>query len=35
MGHGDKDDMVKPQWGQATAQILRDEGWKVDLKMYR
>jgi predicted esterase len=35
MGHGDKDDLIRPQWGQTTAQILRDEGWKVDLKMYR
>lgn len=35
MGHGDSDPLVKPEWGQMTAKLLRDMGWKVDLKMYR
>lgn len=35
MGHGDSDPLVKPQWGMLTASILKESGWKVDLKMYR
>lgn len=35
MGHGDSDPLVKPAFGQMTAQLLRQEGYKVDLKMYR
>ena len=35
MGHGDADPLVKVQWGQATAQKLRDFGYEVDLKTYR
>ncbi|MCJ1304669.1 hypothetical protein MMC08_007482 [Hypocenomyce scalaris] len=34
MGHGDKDQLVKYEWGQKTAQILKDWGWKVDFKTY-
>jgi predicted esterase len=35
MGHGDSDPLVLPQWGQKTAEILRSEGWNVNLKMYK
>lgn len=35
MGHGDSDPLVLPAWGQLSADLLRKEGWKVDLKMYR
>ncbi|EHL00942.1 putative Acyl-protein thioesterase 1 [Glarea lozoyensis 74030] len=35
MGHGDSDPLVLPQWGQKTAEILKSEGWSVDLKMYK
>ncbi|CZT51194.1 related to lysophospholipase [Rhynchosporium secalis] len=35
MGHGDSDPVVKPEWGQMTAKILRETGWKADLKMYK
>jgi predicted esterase len=35
MGHGDSDPLVLPQWGQKTAEVLKGEGWKVELKMYR
>jgi predicted esterase len=34
MGHGDSDPLVKPQWGRMTAEILKEKGWRVDLKMY-
>lgn len=34
MGHGDSDPLVLPQWGQRTAKVLTEAGWKVDLKMY-
>ncbi|KAL3425494.1 acyl-protein thioesterase 1 [Phlyctema vagabunda] len=34
MGHGDRDQVVRPEWGQMTAEILKKEGWKVNLKMY-
>jgi len=34
MGHGDSDPLVKPQWGMMTAQLLKEAGWSVDLKMY-
>jgi predicted esterase len=34
MGHGDSDPLVKPQWGQMTAQTLKGMGYSVDLKMY-
>ncbi|KAH8799989.1 acyl-protein thioesterase-like protein [Hyaloscypha sp. PMI_1271] len=35
MGHGDSDPLVRPEWGQKTAQKLRDMGFGVELKMYR
>ena len=35
MGHGDQDPLVKPQWGQMTAKILKEMGWNIDIKMYR
>ena len=34
MGHGDSDPLVRPQWGTMSAKLLKDSGWKVDLKMY-
>lgn len=34
MGHGDSDPLVRPQWGQMTAEILKEKGYSVDLKMY-
>ncbi len=35
MGHGDSDPLVRPEWGQATAKMLREMGFGVELKMYR
>jgi len=35
MGHGDSDPLVRPQFGMLTAQLLKQEGYKVTLKMYR
>jgi predicted esterase len=34
MGHGGNDPLVLPRWGELTASILKEWGWKVDLKMY-
>jgi predicted esterase len=34
MGHGDADSMVLPQWGRTSAEVLREMGYKVDLKIY-
>lgn len=34
MGHGDSDPLVKPEWGIKTAEVLRGEGYDVQLKMY-
>jgi predicted esterase len=34
MGHGGNDPLVLPRWGELTANILKEWGWKVDLKMY-
>ncbi|KAB8295067.1 hypothetical protein EYC80_007006 [Monilinia laxa] len=34
MGHGDCDPLVKPEWGRKTAEILREEGYDVELSMY-
>jgi predicted esterase len=34
MGHGDSDPLVRPQWGQMTAEILKGMGYSVNLKMY-
>jgi predicted esterase len=35
MGHGDSDPLVKPEWGKKTSDILKEWGWKVDLKIYK
>jgi len=35
MGHGDSDPLVKPEWAQRTSEVLKDWGYKVNLKMYR
>jgi len=35
MGHGDSDPLVKPEWAEQTSKILKDWGYKVNLKMYR
>lgn len=35
MGHGDADPVVRYEWGQATAALLKEWGWTVDLKTYR
>lgn len=34
MGHGDRDPLVRPEWGSQTALELKKAGYKVDLKMY-
>ncbi|KAI9642079.1 hypothetical protein NHQ30_009950 [Ciborinia camelliae] len=34
MGHGDSDPLVKPEWGRKTAEVLREEGYEVQLNMY-
>ena len=35
MGHGDADPLVRYDWGQQTASILRELGWKVDFRSYK
>ncbi|KAG9239492.1 acyl-protein thioesteras-like protein [Amylocarpus encephaloides] len=35
MGHGDRDPLVLPEWGRKTAEVLKGEGWNVDLKFYK
>ncbi|KAH8654434.1 putative acyl-protein thioesterase 1 [Tricladium varicosporioides] len=35
MGHGDSDPLVLPAWGKKTAEVLKSEGWDVNLKFYR
>ncbi|KAI4183859.1 MAG: hypothetical protein LQ346_006221 [Caloplaca aetnensis] len=35
MGHGDVDPLVKLEWGQETAKVLKGLGWKVDFNVYR
>lgn len=35
MGHGDVDPVVKYQWGQATANRLKEWGWDVDFRTYK
>lgn len=35
MGHGDRDPLVLPKWGQMTADILNGWGYQVNLKFYR
>lgn len=34
MGHGDSDPLVRPEWGVKTAEVLREEGFEVQLNMY-
>lgn len=35
MGHGDSDPLVRPEWGRMTATVLRELGYKVELRMYK
>jgi predicted esterase len=35
MGHGDSDPLVRPEWGRATAEKLKELGFGVEIKMYR
>ena len=35
MGHGDSDPLVKYEWGQKTAKILGEWGFKVDFRTYK
>ncbi|KAL8939601.1 MAG: hypothetical protein Q9211_002671 [Gyalolechia sp. 1 TL-2023] len=35
MGHGDKDPLVKVEWGQETASRLKELGWTVDFNVYK
>ena len=35
MGHGDKDPLVKYDWGQKTATALESFGYKVEFKTYK
>ncbi|KAL8969346.1 MAG: hypothetical protein Q9183_002039 [Haloplaca sp. 2 TL-2023] len=35
MGHGDKDPLVKIEWGMETAKIVKKLGWKVDFRVYK
>ncbi|MCJ1259290.1 hypothetical protein MMC24_007126 [Lignoscripta atroalba] len=35
MAHGDRDPTVKYEWGQRTAKVLSDWGWKVDFRTYK
>lgn len=34
MGHGDSDEVVKYDWGQRTAEVLKQMGHKVEFKTY-
>lgn len=34
MGHGGEDPLVLPKWGQMTADILKQWGYRVNLKFY-
>ncbi|KAL9072375.1 MAG: hypothetical protein Q9157_005119 [Trypethelium eluteriae] len=34
LGHGDADLVVKYEWGQNTAQMLKEWGWNVDFRTY-
>jgi predicted esterase len=34
MGHGDRDPMVLPQWGQMSADMLKKWSYKVDMHVY-
>ena len=35
MGHGDSDPLVRHEWGQETAKVLKEYGWAVDFRTYR
>lgn len=35
MGHGDRDPTVRYEWGQKTAKLLREFGYKVDFRTYK
>lgn len=35
MGHGDVDPLVKLEWGQETAKVLKGLGWKVSFNVYK
>jgi predicted esterase len=35
IGHGDSDPLVKYEWGQKTAQFLKERGFKVDFRTYK
>lgn len=35
MGHGNKDPMVKYEWGLDTSKVLREMGWAVDFRTYK
>lgn len=35
MGHGDADPLVRVEWGQRTAEKIREWGYEVDFKTYR
>ncbi len=35
MGHGDADPLVIYEWGQMTAQALKDMGWTVNFNTYK
>ena len=35
MGHGDADPLVKPQWGERTAHMLKELGFGVSLNFYQ
>lgn len=35
MGHGSVDPLVKHEWGQQTADTLKEMGWTVDFKTYQ
>ncbi|KAL3418241.1 phospholipase/Carboxylesterase [Phlyctema vagabunda] len=34
IGHGDRDGMVKLEWGQESVEILRKRGWNVEFRLY-
>ena len=35
MGHGDVDPLVRHDWGNDTAKVLRELGWTVDFRTYK
>lgn len=34
MGHGDEDPLVRYEWGQKTAEVIKSMGYAVDFKTY-